>query len=152
MRHVQAADSVVAEHDQCGFVGLSFQLLQAGWDLPHWDQRGAFDARDGKFLRFAHVNQCQRFSRVDPSLDVFRTGFYWEDRFTHEFEDSAVENYLAGRLGSFGRVTRWVRRFASACDEVSLDRAHLLGVQDFREGWHARRSAASAENNVLNPL
>src|SRR5665213_621745 len=84
VRHVQAADSVVAEYNQCRFVRLGFQLLQAGWDVPHRDQCGAFDARDGKFLRLANVKQHQRFSGVDSALDVFRAGFDWEDRFAHE--------------------------------------------------------------------
>ena len=86
---------MVAEDNQCGFVGLGFQLLQAGWNFPHGDQCGACDARDGKFLCFANVNQYQRFPRVDSALDVCRAGFYGEDRFAHESEDSAVENCLA---------------------------------------------------------
>jgi hypothetical protein len=104
VRHVQAADSVVAEDNQCSFVGLGFQVLQAGWDVPHGNQSGAFDARDGKFLRFANVNQQQRFPRVDSALNVFGAGFYRENRFAHEFEDSAAENCLAASLESFGRA------------------------------------------------
>lgn len=100
VRHIQAADAVVAEDNQCVFVGLGFQLLQAGWDFPHGDQCGPFDARDGKFFRFANVNQDQRFPRVNSALDVFRAGFYWEDRFAHESEDSAVENCPAGQVES----------------------------------------------------
>jgi hypothetical protein len=62
-------------------VGLGFQLLQVGWDVPHRDQRCAFDARDGEFLRLANVNQYQRFSGVDAALDVLRAGFEGKDRF-----------------------------------------------------------------------
>lgn len=94
----------MAEDNQCGFVGLGFQLLQAGWYVPHGDQSGAFDACDRKFLRFANVNQQQRFPRVDSPLDLFRAGLYWENRFAHESEDSAVENCRATSLESFGRV------------------------------------------------
>jgi hypothetical protein len=93
VRHIQAADSVVAEDNQCRFAGLGFQLLQAGWNFPHGDQGGAVDARDGKFLRFANVNQYQRFPRVDSALDVLRAGFDWEDGFAHESEDSAGGNH-----------------------------------------------------------
>ena len=89
---------MVAEDNQCGFIGLGFQCLQAGWDVPHRDQGGAFDARDGKFLGFANVNQRQRLTRLDSALDFFRAGFYWEDRFAHEFENSAMENCLSDPL------------------------------------------------------
>ena len=75
VRHIQTADSVMAKNNQCGFVGLGFQLLQAGRDFPHGDQCGAFNARDGKFLRFANVYQYQGFPRVDSALDVLRAGF-----------------------------------------------------------------------------
>ena len=85
----------MAEDNQCGFIGLGFQLLQAGRNVPHGDQSSAVDARDGKFLWFANVNQHQRFPRVDSSLDVFRTSFYWNYRIAHESEDSAMENCLA---------------------------------------------------------
>ena len=98
MRHIQAAYSVVTEDNQSGVVGLGFQLLQACWDISHRDQRGALDARDGKFLRFANVNQHYRFSRIYSALDVFRAGFYWEDRFIHESEDSAMEKCLSDTL------------------------------------------------------
>ena len=90
VRHIQAANSVVAEDNQCGFAGLGFQLLQTGWYGPHRDQCGAFNVSDGKFLRFTNVNQKQRLTRVDSALNVFRASFYWEDRFAHESEDSAV--------------------------------------------------------------
>ena len=74
----------MAEDNQCGLIGLGFQLLQAGADVPHGDQGGAFDVRDCKFFRFANVNQYQRFPGVDSVLDVFRAGFYWENRFAHD--------------------------------------------------------------------
>ena len=61
-------------------------------DISHGDQGGALDARDGKFLRFANVNQHQGFPRFYSALDVFRASFYWEDHFAHESEDSALEN------------------------------------------------------------
>src|SRR5712671_5820777 len=86
---------MVAEYNQCGFVGLGFQLLQACWDISHGDQGGALDARDSKFLRFANVNHRQRFPRIYSALDVFRASFYWEDRFAHESEDSAMGNCLS---------------------------------------------------------
>ncbi len=75
MHYVQAAHSVMAEDDQCGFVRLGFQLLQVGWDAPHGDQCRAFDARDGEFFRLANVDQRQRLAGVDAALDVLRAGF-----------------------------------------------------------------------------
>ena len=57
VHHVQAAHSVVTEDDQCGFAGLRLELLQARRDVPHGDQRGAFNPRDRALLWLANVDQ-----------------------------------------------------------------------------------------------
>jgi hypothetical protein len=109
---------------------------------------------------------------VAPSMRVMANSSGSRTSISASGSPASIRRWTSSGLVSIGRIVsltnlriaqrkshsavsparRWLRRFASARDEVSLDRMHLFGVQDFRERRHAGRSAASTQNDVLNPF
>lgn len=58
----------MAEDDQWSLIGPRLQRLQLAGDLPHGNQRAAFNARDGKFIGLPHIDQMKSLARIEPAL------------------------------------------------------------------------------------
>lgn len=66
---IQAADPVMADHDERRFLGLCVEAGKLSGHGSHGDQLGAGDAGNLKFRGFANVDECEVLTGLQTALD-----------------------------------------------------------------------------------
>jgi len=92
VNNIQAADTVMAKHDERRFVGLGIETRKFGGDGLHGNQIGAADAGELKFARLPDVDEDKFLPRLQAALDFVRRDFERKRWFGH------VNRPAGGRL------------------------------------------------------
>jgi hypothetical protein len=72
---MEAADAVVAEHDQGFAVTQPFEKGEALRDGSHGNQFRARELRDGVFFGFAHVDEGHGVTALEPRAGLLNGDF-----------------------------------------------------------------------------